>query len=358
MTFGWKVPLFQRPQHIAKNMALQNCLVLYEVTTMTDKVEGIVKERENLYLVNFNNVLLKKELLKQLIHIDRPKYIQFYSTDCSLNINMLNEYINQGYKVIYEYIDDLNPHIVGRNELPKNIIDKYKYMINHKDDVIVVVTADEIKKDVIKNRGNENLVLATNGVDYEYFQNIDLNYKFDKTFEKILEEKKPIIGYYGALANWFDYELVKKIANERPNYNIVLIGVKYDESYEKSGVSKCQNVYFLGKRDYSILKNYANKFDVCTIPFKINDITKSTSPVKLFEYMALKKPIVTTDMNECQKYKSVCIGKNKDEILELIDKCINMKEKRYFELLDMEAMENDWSEKVKLIIKELAKQEK
>ena len=49
--------------------------------------------------------------------------------------------------------------------------------------------------------------------------------------------------------------------------------------------------------------------------FKINDITKSTSPIKIFEYMALHKPIVTTDMPECRKYKCVLIGHDRKKFL-------------------------------------------
>ena len=59
-TFGWDVPLFQRPQHISINLAKQNCLVFYEVTKMTDKVNNIKKLFNNLYLINFNNLAIKK----------------------------------------------------------------------------------------------------------------------------------------------------------------------------------------------------------------------------------------------------------------------------------------------------------
>ena len=61
---------------------------------------------------------------------------------------------------------------------------------------------------------------------------------------------------------------------------------------------------------YKILKNYVRKVDVKMIIFVLNDIIASTNPVKLFEYMVLGKLIITTDMIECRKYKSVLIGKN------------------------------------------------
>ena len=138
----------------------------------------------------------------------------------------------------------------------------------------------KLKEDIEAKRGTENLVFACNGVDYEHYQNIYANFKFDTEFQEILAEKKPIIGYYGAFASWFDYEMIRKLATDRPQYNIVLIGTKYDDTLEKSGIEQLSNVHFLGTKSYNVLKNYANKFNVCTVPFIINDITKATSYFK------------------------------------------------------------------------------
>ena len=76
--------------------------------------------------------------------------------------------------------------------------------------------------------------------------------------------------------------------------------------------------------------------------------------------MALGKPIVTTDMDECRKYKSVMIGKDKEEFINFIDKAINMNSensKEYFELLNKEALENTWSKKSNSIVEVLRKYE-
>lgn len=352
-TFGWNVPLFQRPQHISRNLAKQRCLVFYEVTAMTDKVKNIKKNENNLYLVNFNNGAFKKLLEEKLKLVEKPKYIQFYSTDCSMSLDELKSYIKDGYKAIYEYIDDLSPALVGTKELPKNLVDKYNYMTQNTEDVFVVVTADAIKKDVITKRGDTKLVYSCNGVDISHFKDIDHSYKFEPEYEKVINMNKPIIGYYGALASWFDYDLVKYLADSRKDYNIVLFGIKYDDSLEKAELDKYENICYLGTRDYSVLQNYASKFDVCTIPFIINSITEATSPVKLFEYMAMEKPIVTTAMYECKKYKSVMIANTKEEFVELIDRAVKLDKKEnpeYYNILNEEAKQNTWQEKSKCII--------
>ena len=357
--FGWNVPLFQRPQHIAKNLSDENCLVFYEVTTMTDKVKDLKKIKDNLYLVNLKNLVIKNILFSKVEKkLNKNKYIQFYSTDYKIALEEVKTYIKQGFKIIYEYIDDLSPQILGTDEIPRNTIEKYNYMLKDTKNIFVIVTADKLENDIVEKRGTEKLAFSSNGVDYEHFQDIDLSYKFEEDFENILKQNKPIIGYYGALASWMDYDLIKYLAENRPNYNIVFFGVKYDGEYDKSGVDSLKNVYFLGKREYKVLKNYASRFSVCTIPFKVNNITKSTSPVKLFEYMAIQKPIVTTEMDECKKYKSVMIAKNKEEFVKLVDKAIGLSDNvEYKKELKKEACENTWSQKAKIIVELLKKYE-
>ncbi len=354
-SFGYNVPLFQRPQHIANNLAKKNCLVFYEVTTMSDSIKTIKKHTDNIYLFNFNNIALNKILLEELDNISKPKYIQLYSTDWKLSVDNIKSFLNNGYKMIYEYVDHLSADLAGTKTIPQNIVDKYNYVMSNKY-IYVAVTADTLKEDVIKHRGQKNMVFSSNGVDYNFFKTYDSVDESDETFQKLLKSKKPLIMYYGALAKWFDYDLIKKIAKTNL-YNIVLFGIKYDDSYDLE-ITDEKNIYFLGPRDYKILKNYAKYADVLTIPFKIEDITKSTSPVKIFEYMALHKPIVTTDLNECRKYQSVLIGRNHQEFLDQIEKALTLRnDKKYIELLDKEARENDWSQKAQAIIDLISKDE-
>lgn len=355
-SFGYNVPLFQRPQHIANNLSKNKCLVLYEVTTMTDNIKTIEKLQDNLYLTNFNNIALNKIIMKALEKRNIPKYVQLYSTDWKLTVENIENYINNGFKFIYEYIDDISPELAGTKDIPKNITDKYSYAMNNKN-VYVVVTAELLRQDVIKNRGENNLIFSSNGVDTSFFKTFDKNFEFEDEFINIISNGKINLCYYGALAKWFDYNLVKKIAKTN-KYNIILFGIKYDESYDEN-INDEKNIYFMGPRDYKVLKNYAKKMDILCIPFKINNITRATSPVKVFEYMALEKPIVTTDMNECRKYKSVLIGKNQNDFLNKLEEATSMEHnKDYIKLLKQEAKENDWSNKAKAIIEVIKKDEK
>lgn len=355
-SFGWKVPLFQRPQHIARELSNNKCLVLY-ATYKDDKVLSFDKIKDNLYLINFQNKRFAKLLENKISKLDKPKYIQLYSTDWFKNVNDLKNFISQGYKILYEYIDELAPELTGTKELSKNILDKYNFCLKNTNDVLVVTSADKLYKDVYKIRKDKNVVFASNGVEYEHFANVKKK-KLSK-MQEIVSLNKPIIGYYGALAKWFDYDLIKYISEKRPDYQIVLIGLKYDNSYDLSKIDKLDNVHYLGVVDYKELPKYVKHFDVATIPFLINDITKSTSPCKLFEYMSSSIPIVTTDLDECRKYESVMIGKDKKEFVKLLDKAIKLKNnKEYYDLLKKEALENTWNQKAKLIVDGMNKMEK
>ena len=102
------------------------------------------------------------------------------------------------------------------------------------------------------------------------------------------------------------------------------------------------------------MPGFLKGFDVCTIPFVKNEITEAVSPVKLFEYMASKHPIVTIDLTECQKYKSVITATNKEDFLQQIEKALKLQNNiNYLNLLQKEMLENTWEHRVEQIMKYL-----
>jgi len=345
-SFGWNVPLYQRPQQIANYLINKRCLILYEVTRMTDKVDFIKKEKDNLYLVNYEIGAFEKLLFSKLCEINKPKYLQLYSTCWDVRKDEVDNYVNNGFKLLYEYIDDLNPKLAGTDKLPLNVAAIHDYVIKNKD-VLVVTSADKLYEDMVnKRKSKENIILSSNGVDVDHFKH---EKKDVPVMDEIKKEYKMIIGYYGALASWFDYDLIRKLAKNYKDIAFVLIGIKYDTSFDDSKINELDNVKYLGAVDYNELPNYANYFDIAWIPFVVNEITLATNPCKLFEYMALNKYIIASDLPECHKYKSVNIAKNYKEYVNLID---NYKlDKKYIDLLNKEANLNSWDSKADDIVK-------
>lgn len=339
----WSVPLYQRPQHIAIQLAKQGFLYFYNTRNYYDFMDGYKHIGENMYLTNrFDDVLERVN--------SKKKYIHLYSTNMyEEDDERIERALKKGFKIIYEYIDEISEKISGK-KIPKFVLDRHERLLRDEENVIVIATATKLYNDVAKYR-KKNFKLVTNGVVYEHFNNIEKI--VPKEMEGVVKEGKPIIGYYGALASWFDYELVKGIANLRRDWNIVLIGWDYDGSLKRSGLGKIENIHIINSVPYEKLPTYAQWFDVCTIPFVINEVTESTSPVKLFEYMALGKPIVTTAMPECKKYKSVIIGENNPkEFVKKIEEGLKDKENgNYLEILKKEALENTWEGKAEAISK-------
>ena len=355
-SFGWNVPLFQRSQQIARCLSRNNCLVLYEVTRMTDKTKFFEKIEDNLYLVNYEISSFSKDLFDKLLMVNKPKYLQLYSTCWNVKKEEIDLYINNGFKFLYEYIDDLNPVLAGTDKLPKNVEDIHNYVINNKD-VYVVTSADKLYEDMInKRKSKKNVILSSNGVDLDHFRNVSKDKVSE--MEDIKNNHDLIVGYYGALASWFDYDLVRSLANDNPKIAFVLIGIKYDTSYDENNLDDIDNIYYLGGKDYKELPLYAKYFDIAWIPFVINEITLATNPIKLFEYMALDKLVVTSPMPECKKYKSVFICDNKDDYNKIFKDYKKLKNKEYSNLLEKESKDNSWDKKANDIIKLIEKGEK
>ena len=344
---GWNIPLFQRSQHMANELTDDGYLYFYRTSEQFDPhVKTVEKLKDRLYLVNMANFALQNAMFDLLKEYKGHKFLSLYSTDVYLDEQYIKEkYIDNGFKIIYEYIDELSDEISGH--LPDFVYDRHKNIIEDKSN-IAVGSADKLIEEIEEIRGKENVAMITNGVQYDHWQ-----YRSDEVPEKlkdIVSKGNPIIGYFGALAKWFDYELLKKVAKERPNYEIVLIGFLYDNSFKDSKIDELENVHYLGIVDYKELNQYSQYFTISTIPFLLNDITESTSPVKLFEYMAMGYPIVTTDMRECRKYKSVLIGKSHEDFIEKLDFALTLDKKdEYYNYLKEEALANTWREKAAIL---------
>lgn len=337
----WNLPIFQRPQQIALELANRGDVLYFFCTAncIYDSVDSYEKIKENLYITTeYRYITEKIKTDKRVIHL--------YSTDIVSNLEVVTKALERHDKVLYEYIDEIHEDIT--QNVPKEFLEKHNFLMKN-EECYVVATADKLLNDVKKVR-NKNYVLATNGVTLEDFI-VDKNFETPTKIKEIKKHYDKVIGYYGALAKWFDYELINEVAKKYKNYAIVLIGLKYDDSLDKSNVLKNSNVYYLGKIDYKELIKYSSKMDLLTIPFIINEITESTSPVKLFEYMATQKPILTTAMKECKKYKSVNIAESHEEFIEKIPKVIDLEnDENYKMLLMKEAQENTWKQKAEDII--------
>jgi len=138
--------------------------------------------------------------------------------------------------------------------------------------------------------------LIRNACDYVHFSERPQAIYTDSSGRKI-------IGYYGAIAEWFDINLIDAIATSFPECCILLIGA--DTVNAKSKLSHHSNVQFTGEVSYDKLPYYLYGFDVCLLPFKVLPLTLATNPVKVYEYLAAGKPVVSVELPEMAQFKEL-----------------------------------------------------
>ena len=102
----------------------------------------------------------------------------------------------------------------------------------------------------------------------------------------------PVLGYFGVVDERLDYALIEALANAFPDGSIVIVGpcAKVDPAE----LPRRPNLHWLGQRSYAELPAYTKAFDVCLMPFALNEATENINPTKTLEYMAAGKPVVST----------------------------------------------------------------
>jgi hypothetical protein len=322
-TVPWDIPLFQRPQQLALAAADAGWPVIY---TMPGETPRTIRP----------NLHVSDDLDGTLARLPRCVLLVFSTTSAAVTVERI-EAVRERAIVVYDFIDEQHNDIYVVDDAMRR---RHAALVRSAD--LVLVTADRLEEQVRAARDPGRPILRSpNAVDLKHF---DAAVPRQRPDDMRRFARRPVIGYYGALATWFDYALVDRIAAERPAYDIVLLGVDYDRTLSRSGILRRPNVYFLGPRPYERLPDYLACFDVATIPFVVNDITESTSPIKLFEYMAGGRAIVTTDMRECRKYRSVAIGRTPEEFIGAIDRALRRKPD--VAMLAAEAYENSWARRV------------
>ena len=126
----------------------------------------------------------------------------------------------------------------------------------------------------------------------------------------------PVLGFFGVVDERMDYELVAKLADAEPGWHLVMVGPR--TKVEEEVLPKRPNIHWLGGRDYSLLPDYASRFDVCMMPFALNEATEYINPTKALEYMATGRPIVSTAIEDVvyQFSRIVCIANSHDEFID------------------------------------------
>jgi glycosyltransferase involved in cell wall biosynthesis len=178
---------------------------------------------------------------------------------------------------------------------------------------LVFVASDTLLED--KRRLNPNVHVSPHGVDFEHFaraQSADLAVPADTA-----HLPGPVVGFFGLIERWIDLELVDYLAAKRPHWTFLLIGrvaVPADE------VPQRPNIHLIGKRPYEQLPAYGKQFDAAIIPYRLTRQVMHANPIKLREYLAMGKPVVSVSTPEIDKYAdAVAVARSPEEFLARLD---------------------------------------
>lgn len=313
--------------------------------------KGLVKVRENLYvytpiivplhnigLVRFINKIIGFMQIKMIINkfeIKNPSIWAFIPNSLGI-IDMLKR-----KELIYYCVDDMSAfRNVGRD-----IIEKLDKELTKKADHIFTASKELFKK---KSLLNKNTIYSPHGVDFELF-NKAVSEKDIEIPKDLLAISTPIIGFYGLISrDWIDYDLVRFIARNRPEWSIVMIG-KIDET--RNGLPREKNIHYLPIKPYEELYKYARFFDAAILPFNLNGLTIHSHPLKILEYLSAGKPVVSVNIPEILKYKEVIeIAMDHDDFLSKIEKSLKENDNKKIENRIKFAQRNSWDERFQKVL--------
>ena len=353
---------FQRPQQISVQFANTGHRVFYLRTTFgIQRSHGPVIPQIRQILANLNEVRLvsashgniETEYLRDknqvILAESMGELIRGYgiiSAVCLVEFppwTPLVELVKSkyGWRIVYDCLDRYRSY----SNLGKVVISQEEKLSGMSD----LVLASSLPLYDEQKEINPKAILIRNAADFEHFATVkERDPKIQDLFERLRMGNRKIVGYYGAISDWFDVHLVKRCATLRPEWQLVLIGsTMLCDTRPLAGI---KNVHLLGEQPYRKLPQYLEGFDVCIIPFLRGPLTEATNPTKIYEYLSAGKPTVSVSLPETRALSDLLYtAEGENDFVQKIEQAMEedspwLREKRV-----AFARQNTWQTRFKII---------
>lgn len=285
----WQFVL-QRPQHILTRLAkYHRVLFVEDPISSTDENRGTahvmqIDKHIRVLQPHIDHTRLAEELTPLVEKYTKQfsfPVLWFYSPIFADMMRKISHSV-----VVYDCMDELSA-FKGASPILR---EKETYLLSRAD---IVFTGGKSLYES-KKKYNESVFCFPSSVDRKHFESV-----WKQKLPAPLDIKKiprPRVGYYGVIDERIDTKLLAEIAENSSDISFVMIGpvVKIDPTE----LPHLPNIYYLGGKSYARLPHYLQQLDVTMMPFALNESTKFISPTKTLEFMAAKKPIVSTRITD------------------------------------------------------------
>ena len=284
--------VFQRPQHLLTRLA-DHFKIYYVEEPLFDADHDHYSEvaHSNIHIIKLHlkggpdeaGVEVRQKLLIRNLFFRHKinDYILWYYTPMALGItDALHPVIT-----VYDCMDELSAFKFA----PPVLKIMEKELLNKAD--IVFCGGNQLYN--AKKHQHSNIYPFPSSIDKKHF-GAARHIKQDPSDQTNIPS--PRFGFYGVIDERFDIELIREVAEQRPEWNFVLIGpvVKIDPET----LPRHENIYYLGSKKYNELPAYLSGWDISMVSFALNESTQFISPTKTPEYLAGGKPVISTPIRD------------------------------------------------------------
>jgi glycosyltransferase involved in cell wall biosynthesis len=217
-------------------------------------------------------------------------------------------------RVIYHCVDEYSAF----KGVPRETLRRMEDELVRRAD-LVLTSADSLCQ--ARRALNPCTYVVQHGVDVAHFSRaLDRDLQPAPEVADLVAGGKPVIGFFGLIAEWIDLALVAELARRRPEWIFVMIG---KATVDLALLRGLPNVRLIGQKPYRSLPAYCRAFSVGIIPFRIDELTLKVNPLKLREYLAAGLPVVSSDLPEVRKFgERVHVAAGADGYLQAIERAL------------------------------------